>query len=137
YLNCLQHRTERQYLGLGIQAEAFGAWIDYDPARNFQLLTSQFKSLAWLWAADRPFDFDRPKTFGWQIQQEIDLRSRRRAVEPGIGSSRSERKQILNDEAFPTWPDHRMPEQLLPIDNAQQCMDDAAVPYVNFRRTYQ
>ena len=60
----------------------------------------------------------------------------RSAVEAGLGG-RTGRKQLLDDETFPTSACNRMGQHRLNIAEPEQRMNDTAVTYVDFGRAHQ
>jgi hypothetical protein len=75
-----------------------------------------------------PLDLDGPPAAAGEIEHEVDLGARGRAVEAGGRSRWREREQGLDDEALPAGPGHRMPEELVQRLQGQQRVHETAVP---------
>ena len=79
------------------------------------------KPLAALGAALRFTSIAHSRAVG-QKQQQVDLRARAGAIEPGVGPEGRSGDQVLDDEPFPTRPHHRMREHVIEGSQAQQRM---------------
>ncbi len=73
----------------------------------------------------------------WKLENKIDLRSGCSPVEIGDGARRSGTNQCFDHMPFPTCTSNRMTEEVVDAVDAQECVDQSAVPDVDLGRLDQ
>src|SRR5689334_21856622 len=95
------------------------------------------KSPAWLRVAQGALDLNRQTLSGSEVQEQINLGSDGCAVEKCIRLHWRGCENILEDEAFPTWSDDRMSEQLFLVRYSEQSVNDAAIAHINLGSAHE
>ena len=62
------------------------------------------------------------------LQNQVDFRTGRCPIEPRNGALWRDRQQVLDNKTLPACAHHGMAEQACMVRDAEQCVDDAAVP---------
>ncbi len=78
------------------------------------------------------FDFDGPQITAWQSENEIDFGTGRCAIEIGLCTLGSIREQTLDYKSLPTLSGHRMAQQFVFCQKAEECVSNPAVAHIDF-----
>ena len=77
------------------------------------------------WGGGAPLDLDCPEPIGRQLEQQIDLHARRRAVEAGPRPRRSRADERLQHETLPACAGDGVTEHAVLVVESQQPMHEA------------
>ena len=91
---------------------AFAAGIDEELPIRLQVLDGQIKTSFGLRRASS-FDIESPAAVSRNLQNEIDFRASRGAIETGNGAARRGGNEVFDREAFPTRACNRMADKAL------------------------
>ena len=78
-------------------------------------------------------DFDRPPLPARHLEHQVDFGAGGRSVEPRFHPVRGRPEQVFHYESFPASAGDRMTQHRIPVIEAEQRVDDAAVAYVDLR----